>query len=368
VVNLPNALTISRLLAIPPLMFLLLAQFPDHDQIAAVVFVAFSLTDTMDGQLARRTGTVSDLGKFLDPLADKLFVLSVLIVLVQEGLVAAWVVVVIFARELLITLLRTVAASQGRIIAAAPLGKTKTVSQVGAVALLILQRPYPALGLPATLAVALALVLTVSSGLDYLWRWRHVLWGGVIRGIGPVAVPSGGAPGAELPASPVDPLARELGGLLMAGGHTVALAESCTGGLIGALITDQPGSSAYFLGGVVAYGDKAKRELLGVAASLLARHGAVSAPVAEAMAAGVRRKFGATLAVAVTGIAGPDSDGTRKPVGLTYIALASGSGVTSREYQFSGDRWSNRRQAAGESLRLLIQAARALSQAPVKTA
>ncbi len=127
-VNLPNALTISRLVAIPPLMILLLADFPGHDQVAAAVFVLFSLTDTMDGQLARRTKTVSDLGKFLDPLADKLFVLSALIVLVQEGMVAAWVVVVIFARELLITLLRTVAAGQGHALPAAPLGKTKTVA------------------------------------------------------------------------------------------------------------------------------------------------------------------------------------------------------------------------------------------------
>ena len=84
--NVPNALTISRLVAIPPLMFLLLARFDYHDQIAAAVFIVFSLTDTMDGQIARRQGMVSDLGKFLDPLADKLFVLSVLIVLVQERL------------------------------------------------------------------------------------------------------------------------------------------------------------------------------------------------------------------------------------------------------------------------------------------
>src|SRR4029077_13094290 len=238
-------------------MFLLLADFPNHDQVAAIVFVLFSLTDTMDGQIARRQGTVSGLGIFLDPLADKLFVLSVLIVLVQEQLVASWVVVVIFARELLITLLRTVAASQGRGIAAAPLGKTKTVAQVGAVTLLILQRPYPLLGLPAALVLALALVLTVSSGFDYLWRWRHVL--------------SGGA------ASPVDPLARELGALLKERGLTVAVAESCTGGLVGALITSQPGSSRYLLVGVVAYGDKAKRDLLGVGAGLLTKYGAVSA-------------------------------------------------------------------------------------------
>lgn len=365
-VHLPNALTISRLLAIPLLMFLLLADFPDHDQVAALVFVVFSLTDTMDGQLARRQGTVSDLGKFLDPLADKLFVLSVLIVLVQEGLVASWVVVVIFARELLITLLRTVAASQGTVIPAAPLGKTKTVAQVGAVTLLILQRPYPLLGLPAALVLALALLLTVTSGLDYMWRWRHVLMGGgVVRSAGLIAVPSGGAPGAE---SPVDPLARELGGLLNDGRLTVSVAESCTGGLVGALITDQPGSSAYFLGGVVAYGDQAKRDLLGVGAGLLTKYGAVSAQVAEAMAEGARSRFGSSLAAATTGIAGPDSDSTRKPVGLTYIAIATGVTVASHEYNFSGDRWSNRRQAAGEALRLLIQAARAAAPAEIKTA
>src|ERR1700730_13572208 len=162
--NLPNLLTLSRLAAIPVLMVLLIARFPGHDELAAALFIVFSLTDTLDGQLARRRGTVSNLGTFLDPLADKLFVLSVLIVLVQEGLVAAWVVVVIFARELLITLLRTVGASQGQVLAAAPLGKTKTVTQVAAVTLLILQRPYPSLGLPATLVVALAVVFTLSSG------------------------------------------------------------------------------------------------------------------------------------------------------------------------------------------------------------
>ena len=363
--NLPNTLTLSRLVAIPPLIFLLLARFQYHDEIAAAVFVVFSLTDTMDGQLARRRGDVTDLGKFLDPLADKLFVLSVLIVLVQEGLVAAWVVVVIFARELLITLLRTVAASQGRIISAAPLGKTKTVSQVAAVVLLIMQRPFPLLGLPATLALAFALIFTVSSGVDYLWRWRHVLWPGGPAGLTPIAVPSGGAPGAE---SPVDPLARELGALLDAGGFTLSVGESCTGGLLAALVTDNPGSSAYFLGGVVAYADEAKRDLLGVNAALLARHGAVSAAVAEAMADGARSRFDSTLAASVTGIAGPDADGSAKPVGLTYIGIAAPGGVASHEYNFIGDRWSIRRQAAGEALRLLLQAVRSLPAGQVKTA
>src|SRR5882672_3152357 len=169
--NLPNTLTLSRLAAIPLLMILLIARFEGHDQIAAVLFLAFSFTDTLDGQIARRRGLVSDLGKFLDPLADKLFVLSVLIVLVQEGLVAAWVVVVIFSRELLITILRSVGASQGLVIAAAPMGKTKTATQMVAVVLLILQRPYPTLVTFADLAVAVAVIFTVGSGIDYLWRF-----------------------------------------------------------------------------------------------------------------------------------------------------------------------------------------------------
>src|SRR5207244_10921633 len=226
--NIPNSLTVSRLLAIPVLMALLLLRFPGHDQVAAALFVLFSLTDTLDGELARRRGTVSDFGKFLDPLADKLFVLSVLIVLVQEELVASWVVVVIFSRELLLTLRGTVAASQGRVLAAAPLGKTKTVTQVVAVTLLILQRPYPELGLPAALAVGFAVVFTLSSGVDYLWRWRHVLLPGGTAASAAAAAPSGGAPGAE---SPIDPRAAALGKLLEDGRLMLSVAGSGHGGV-----------------------------------------------------------------------------------------------------------------------------------------
>jgi nicotinamide-nucleotide amidase len=356
--NISNALTLSRLVGIPVLMALLLVRFPGHDQVAAALFIAFSLTDTLDGQLARRRGTVSDFGKFMDPLADKLFVLAVLIVLVQAGLVAAWVVVVIFSRELIITILRSVGAGQGRVIAAAPLGKTKTVTQMAAVTLLILQRPYPALVPVATIAVGIAVVFTLWSGLDYLWRFRYL--------IGPFdtsrmrAGPSGGAPEA----SP----ARELGDVLGESGLTVSVAESSTGGMVGSLITDQPGSSRYFAGGVIAYSNRVKRDQLGVPDDLLSGVGAVSREVAEAMAQGVRKKLGTALAVSVTGIAGPDADGSKKPVGLTYIAVASEGHTSSREFHFEGDRSSNRRQAAAEALKMLVAEARSVAGAPVKNA
>ena len=343
--NLPNLLTVSRLAAIPVLMALLLVSFPGHDQLAAALFVAVSFTDTLDGQIARRRGMVTDLGKFLDPLADKLLVLSVLIVLVQEGLVAAWVVVVIFSRELIITILRSVGASQGRVISAAPLGKTKTVTQMAAVTLLILQRPYPGLVPIAAFAVAVAVIFTIGSGIDYLVRFRHLI------GLG----------GRAWSSSPVDPMADELGSMLARERLTLSVAESCTGGLLGALITDRPGSSAYFLGGVIAYADEVKRDELNVPAALLTRHGAVSREVALAMAEGARAKFGSALAVSTTCIAGPDSDGSSKPVGLTYIAIASEAGRRCEKFNFTGDRWSNRRQATAEALRMLIEEVHAVA-------
>jgi nicotinamide-nucleotide amidase len=353
--SIPNALTASRLVAIPVLMALLLMRFPGHDQVAAALFILFSLTDTLDGELARRSGTVSDFGKFLDPLADKLFVLSVLIVLVQEGLVAAWVVVVIFSRELIITILRSVAANQGRVIAAAPLGKTKTITQMAAVALLILQRPYPALGLVADIAVLIAIVFTLWSGLDYLWRFRYLLG----RADSEKTASGGRAEGT---------LTAELAAVLHGSGLTVAVAESSTGGMVGELITDQPGSSEYFLGGLLVYSNEAKRDELGVAQELLDTFGAVSREVGEAMAKGVRARFGASLAVAVTGIAGPQADGSAKPVGLTYIAVASERGASAREFRFAGDRPSNRREATAEALRMLIAEARSAAPARGQTA
>jgi nicotinamide-nucleotide amidase len=224
---------------------------------------------------------------------------------------------------------------------------------MAAVALLILQRPYPQLVTLAELAVWIAIIFTVASGIDYLWRFRHVLWP-----LASTSSPQGGdlAQRAGGGAEAVDPLARELGGLLVKGGLTLSVAESCTAGLLGALITDQPGSSAYFMGGVIAYADEVKREQLGVPTALLTRHGAVSKEVALAMAEGARSRFGTTLAASITGVAGPDAEGS-KPVGLTYVAVATPRGASCHEYLFRGDRWSNRRQAAGEALRLLIEAA-----------
>jgi CDP-diacylglycerol--glycerol-3-phosphate 3-phosphatidyltransferase len=358
VLNLPNLLTISRLLAIPVLMVLLAARFPAHDQWAAAVFLLSSLTDTADGQLARRTGRVTELGKFLDPLADKLWILSVLIMLVQQGELAAWVVVVIFGREMLITVLRSVSASQGHVIAATPWGKTKTVTQVGAVLLLILARPYPVIEPVAEAGVAVAVVFTVFSGLDYLWRFRSV----ILRPRGEPAEAST-ATGKSAVSASGEALAAELGAALTARRLSLAVAESCTGGLVGALITAVPGSSRYFIGGVEAYSNHVKSEQLGVPDELLERHGAVSEEVARAMAEGVRHRLHADLGLSVTGIAGPEADGTDKPVGLTFVWISAGGVSEGRRFVFEGGREDNRRQAAQQALDLAVTTLEALPRA-----
>jgi nicotinamide-nucleotide amidase len=153
------------------------------------------------------------------------------------------------------------------------------------------------------------------------------------------------------------PLAEQLQGICLGRGVTVALAESCTGGLIAATLTSVPGSSGYFLGGVVSYSNEAKEGLLDVPAATLAAHGAVSAQVAKAMALGARARFAATFALGITGIAGPDGGSDEKPVGLTYIGLAEGDGADVRRFTFGEDRGGNREMGTRAALEWLIERA-----------
>jgi len=145
-------------------------------------------------------------------------------------------------------------------------------------------------------------------------------------------------------------LEQVAGRLLRERGVRVAVAESCTGGLVAEKLTDVPGSSAYFLGGVVAYADDAKRALLGVPEALLALHGAVSEPVARAMAEGVRQRFAADLGIATTGISGPDGGSDAKPVGLVHLALADEQGTHSDHFVFPLDRARHRQLTAQVAL------------------
>jgi nicotinamide-nucleotide amidase len=149
--------------------------------------------------------------------------------------------------------------------------------------------------------------------------------------------------------------ARLLGAALSASGKTVAVAESCTGGLLGGAITSIPGSSLYFSGGVVAYGNPAKISLLAVPPRLIAVRGAVSREVALAMAEGALSLFRTDLAIAVTGVAGPGGGSRGKPVGTVWVAVVTGDGVRyAHRFRFPGGREAVRRETVRASLRAAI--------------
>lgn len=151
-------------------------------------------------------------------------------------------------------------------------------------------------------------------------------------------------------------LLDQLAAALLARKQTLATAESCTGGLVGAALTGLPGSSAWYLGGVIAYANDLKIRLLGVPAKILAAHGAVSPETAQAMAEGARAAAAADYAVALTGIAGPAGGTPEKPVGLVYVAVAAPRGTAAFEHRFSGARAEIRQAAAEAALRHLLDA------------
>lgn len=150
-------------------------------------------------------------------------------------------------------------------------------------------------------------------------------------------------------------LEEQVGLLLKARGATICTAESCTGGLIAHRLTNIAGSSAYVLGGVVAYDNRIKTELLHVREAILMAHGAVSEQTAHEMAVNARALFGADYALSVTGIAGPGGGTAEKPVGLTYIGIAAPDGVTVERHVWSSDRVGNKTASADAALALLLR-------------
>jgi len=157
----------------------------------------------------------------------------------------------------------------------------------------------------------------------------------------------------------LEDLARRLGVVLLARNLRVGTAESCTGGWITKALTDVPGSSQWLEGGIVAYSNAAKSALLGVPAALIAAHGAVSEKVVRAMAEGARARLGVSLAVAVSGVAGPDGGTPEKPVGTVWLAWANGRDTTAARQRFGGDRDAVRRESVALALGRLIELAEA---------
>lgn len=179
--NLPNRLTLARILLIPVFLVVASLQYHYADYIAAAVFVLGAATDGLDGYIARKSKQVTLLGKFMDPLADKILVSAALIALVELGRLPGWLAVVIISREFAVTGLRAIAAAEGVVMAASSLGKIKTVTQIVAiVALFVRDFPFSLIHVPfGSIAMAVAVIFTIWSGLDYfLSTWKLLKKGG----------------------------------------------------------------------------------------------------------------------------------------------------------------------------------------------
>ncbi len=175
--NLPNKLTVLRVIMVPFFVFFMLAPyFPDNGKyIAVAIFIIASLTDMLDGKIARKYNLVTNFGKFMDPLADKLLVCSAMICLVATGQLASWIVIIIISREFIISGFRLIAADNGIVIAASYWGKFKTVFQMLMIIVLILDIQNAGFQVLGVILTYVALILTVVSLIDYIVKNKQVL-------------------------------------------------------------------------------------------------------------------------------------------------------------------------------------------------
>lgn len=363
-----NVVTLIRICLVPVFVLAIVSPWPEwmglpditveaKRLIAAAIFILISCTDWIDGYLARSRNEVTDFGKFMDPLADKILVAAALIALVELGVLPGWPVLIILAREFIVSGIRMVAASKGEVIAASWYGKAKTVFQMIAIVLflakdtLTFQSAAGAFSNPmfvlSWLVMGIALVLTIMSMMDYLVKARHLLRGSaaVQKKADPRSCPPAEAAN-EIAAlqKAIDEKAVALVAEATERGCTISTAESLTGGLISSMLTSVPGSSSVVRGGVVSYASEVKEQMLGVSADVLDTQGAVNELVALEMARGALRELGSDIAVSVTGIAGPTGAEPGKPVGTVWMGCATSKRTHAREYHFEGGRQSIRLQ------------------------
>ena len=370
-----NAITIVRILLVPVFVAAFLAPWPEwlgfssafsnnwKSLVAAIIFVAISATDWLDGYLARSRNEITDFGKFMDPLADKILVAAALICLVELGDLPTWVVLIILAREFIVSGVRMMAASKGVVIAASMVGKFKTVFQMIAIVLFSVKRSsfVSSFGddfsnmfwLFSWFVMLIALGLTIASMLDYLVKAREVI------GLGSLS-------GTSTPSQPLVPsesklheqaveLSRELVANARERGLTISTAESMTGGMIGAFLSTVPGSSNVFKGGVMSYTNEIKHALLDVGEDVLESFGAVSEQVALQMAEGARLHTESDIALSVTGLAGPDGDELGNPVGTVWIGISTGASTRAQHKLFTGGRDSIRLQTLICALEMALE-------------
>lgn len=340
--NIPNKLTIVRTILVPVFIIIYLNNsIPYNNLIAAIIFIIASLTDYFDGYIARKYNMITNFGKFLDPLADKLLVNSALMcfLVVPDNPVPFWVVFVIIMRDFIINGFRLVASDNNAVIAADYWGKIKTTVQMVMVIVVLIDSQVAIMNIIEQILIYASVILTVLSLIECLYKNRNVLYGSPLSADNMIVVDE----------SRFNGLVNRLREAQL----SVSFAESCTGGLLAASFVDVPGSSDIIKQSVVTYCDEAKMNIIGVSDKTINEYTAVSGKTASEMAEGVRKWASSDIGVSITGIAGPGGGSSDFPVGLVYIGISCGSETKSSRYVFEGTRKEIRVQAVNEAATLI---------------
>ncbi len=389
-----NIVTLLRICCVPVFVVAIISPwpswFPEWSEavwfkpwIAAGIFILLAATDGLDGYLARSRNEVTTFGKFMDPLADKILVAAALLALVELSILPSWPALIILTREFIVSGIRMVAASKGRVIAASWYGKAKTVSQIIAIVLFIIKDSVISIDKAGVLqdplylfswaVMIVALILTLVSMLDYFVKARELLGFVSADKRNNKIVQTHLADDDEgnnalyferfvydktiydkdFSQDEIFSLAQTVIDTARLKKVKIACAESLTGGLISGALTAIPGSSKVVQGGIVSYVCDVKHASLGVSADILASEGAVCEDVARQMSLGVARRLNADIAVAVTGIAGPGGAEPDKPVGTVWFSVYSRNNSEAHCCLFTGDRETVRLKTVRCALTLL---------------
>ena len=401
-----NTITVLRIIGVPLLVLIMLAPWEtlfSNVQLATaakpwvctLLFLLLSFSDFLDGYLARSRNEVTTFGKFMDPLADKLLVMAVFLVMVQQSTLPAWVPLIVLLREFIVSGIRMMAASNGLVIAASWYGKAKTVTQMIALVLFLLKDALPrVLGNEWTYPVyylawfvlIVSLVLTLVSLYDYFAKYKHSLSESNTPELSKnncqlnenhnttscyeitskltknsEATLSIDNNELDLPLVSKDDLCVLAATTLNMARNkklTLGSAESLTGGMISEALTSVPGSSDVFSGGIASYTYQVKQNVLSVSKQRLQKEGAENEWTAMQMAQGALNVLLCDIVVAVTGIAGPGGEEPNKPVGTVWTCVGFRQQTFTRKFNFSGNREQVRMKTTAASLLLLQQAIR----------
>ncbi len=390
-----NLITITRIVFIPLFVIALLAPWPEwfidpsvgsiqdlqyldiavKPWVAAAVYAILALTDGIDGYIARSRNQVTALGKFLDPIADKVLVAAALLALVELGDLPSWVALIIITREFIVSGLRMIAANEGVVVAARMSGKIKTALTLIAVLMFIIKRSAFVLSLPDNMYMLVfllswavmiaALVMTVVSMFQYFREISAIMAGD--NSSSSVADKDADKDAYALLSEDGElyDVAHKVIDLAREKNVKLATAESLTAGMIGSVLASVPSASDVFEGGIISYSYSVKEQLLDVSKDDLESYGAVSKQVAMQMAIGALNNVASkhdsldtgsydAISVAVTGVAGPGpSEG--KPAGTVWFGVAGCGETYTQCMNFEGDRQEVRQKTVAYALDLVFR-------------